>query len=262
MKMNKVGCIVQARMGSTRLPGKILKNLENEKVVLDFVIEQLQHSKNIDEIVIATTNLDEDEQIVEISKKKGIKCFRGSSKNVLERHYQCAKQFDISTIVRIPSDKPLIDPTIVDKIIDNFKKKSSDYMTNFLPNPTFPEGTEVEVFSMKALEIAWKNANLPSEKEHVTNYFENNQNLFKINNIKNSENLSHLRWVIDRKEDLELVREIVSKIKKRPILTLDIIKMFSEFPELIKINENVNREEGNLKSLQEDKNFSKKMRSE
>lgn len=261
MKMNKVGCIVQARMGSSRLPGKVLKNLEDEKVVLDFVIEQIQHSKKIDEIIIATTDLDEDEQIVEVSKKMGIKFFRGSSKNVLERHYQCAKQFNISTIVRIPSDKPLIDPTIIDKIINNFKKKSSDYMTNFLPNPTFPGGTEVEVFSMKALEIAWKNAHLPSEKEHVTNYFENNPDLFKINNIENSENLSHLRWVVDRKEDLELVRKIVSKIKKRPILTLDIIKLFSEFPELIKINENVNREESILKSLQEDKSFLKDMGS-
>ena len=253
--MNKVGCIIQTRMGSSRLPGKVLKNIEKDKVVLDFIIDQLQYCRKIDEIVIATTTLEEDKQIVEFSKKRGIKFFRGSSKNVLERHYQCAKQFNIETIVRVPSDKPLIDPIIVDKIIDDFNEKMSDYITNFLPVPTYPGGTEVEVFSMKSLETAWRNATLPSEKEHVTNYFENNSKSFKIDSMHNSENLSHFRWVVDRKEDLDLVREIVSKIKKRPILTSDIIKLFLEFPELIKINENVNREEGNLKSLQEDMSF-------
>ena len=93
--MNKVGCIIQTRMGSSRLPGKVLKNIEKDKVVLDFIIDQLQYCRKIDEIVIATTTLEEDKQIVEFSKKRGIKFFRGSSKNVLERHYQCAKQFNI-----------------------------------------------------------------------------------------------------------------------------------------------------------------------
>jgi len=111
---------------------------------------------------------------------------------------------------------------------------------------------------MKALKDAWKNAKLPSEKEHVTGYFTNNENKFKIKNIKNLENFSHLRWAVDRKEDLELVRIIVSKIKKRPILTRDIVDLFKKEPELIKINENVNNEEGNLKSLKEDEEFLKK----
>ena len=193
------------------------------------------------------------------SKNLGIDYFRGSAKDVLDRYYQCAKEYSISTIVRIPSDKPLIDPEVVDNVISVFNNNSYDYVTNFLSNPTFPSGEEVEVFSMNGLKKVWKEAILPSEREHVTPYFSNNEDKFEITHIENSENLSHLRCAIDRIEDLELVRLIVSKIKKRPILMKDIVDLFDKEPELIKINENVNREEGDLKSLKEDEEFLKKM---
>ena len=257
--MSNIGCIIQARMGSTRLPGKVMLDVEDQKPILYFVIKQLQKSKLIDKIVVATTINEEDDQIVNYSKDLGIDYFRGSTKDVLERYYQSAKEYSISTIVRIPADKPLIDPEIADMMIDIFKNNSYDYMTNFLPNPTYPGGTEVEIFTMKALKRAWENAELPSEKEHVTNYFTNNEAKFKIKNIENLENFSHLRWVVDRREDLELVRIIVSKIKKRPILMRDIIDLFKKEPELIKINKSVNKEEGNLKSIKEDEEFLKKM---
>ena len=132
---------------------------------------------------------------------------------------------------------------------------SYDYITNFLPNPTFPSGTEVEVFSINALKKAWEKAKIPSEKEHVTPYFINHKDEFKISHTENSENLSHLRWAVDRIEDLKLVRKIASKIKKRPILMKDILELFTREPELVKINKNVNREEGSLKSLKEDQEF-------
>lgn len=250
-----IGCIIQTRMGSTRLPGKVLKNLEDDKPVLYFVLKQLQECKMIEKFVIATTTLEEDSKIVDYSKELGIDCFRGSSENVLERHYQCAKKFSMSTIVRIPSDKPLIDPTIVDKTIEFFKEKSLDYVTNFFSKPAYPSGSEVEVFSMNGLENMWKNAKLPSEKEHVTDYFMNHKNDFKISHIANSEDLSHMRWAIDRKEDLELVRKIVSRIQKRPILMNDIVNLLKNDLELIKINENVSRNEGELKSMKKDKEF-------
>ena len=257
--MSNICCIIQARIGSTRLPGKVMLNVEDQKPVLYFVIKQLQECKLIDKIIVATTTNEEDNQIVNYSKNMGINYFRGSSKDVLDRYYQCAKEYSASTIVRIPSDKPLIDPEIVDCLVTIFKKKSYDYVTNFLPNPTFPSGTEVEVFSMNGLEKVWKKAKLPSEREHVTNYFSNHEDEFKITHIENSKNLSYLRWAIDRIDDLELVRLIVSKIKKRPILMKDIVDLFDKEPELIKINESVNREEGNLKSLKEDEDFLKKM---
>ena len=257
--MSNIGCIIQARMSSTRLPGKAMMSVQNQKPVLYFVIKQLQECKLIDKIIVATTTNEEDNQIVNYSKNMGINCFRGSSKDVLDRYYQCAKEYSASTIVRIPSDKPLIDPEIVDNVVTIFKKKSYDYVTNFLPNPTFPSGTEVEVFSMNGLERVWKKAKLPSEREHVTDYFSNHEDEFEITHIENSKNLSYLRWAVDRIDDLELVRLIVSKIKKRPILMKDVVELFNKEPELIKINESVNKEEGNLKSLKEDEEFLKNL---
>tara|TARA_B100001765_G_C19471058_1_gene324002 strand:- start:475 stop:1233 length:759 start_codon:yes stop_codon:yes gene_type:complete len=242
-------------MGSTRLPGKVMMNVEDQKPVLYFVIKQLQECKLIDKIIVATTTNEEDEEIVNYIKNLGIDCFRGNPKDVLDRYYQCAKEYSISSVVRIPSDKPLIDPEIVDKVISMFENNSYDYITNFLPNPTFPSGTEVEIFSINALKKAWENAKLPSEKEHVTPYFSNHQDEFKITHIKNSENLSHLRWAVDKMEDLKLVRKIVSKIKKRPILMKNIVDLFSKEPELTEINKNVNRKEGDTKSLKEDQEF-------
>ena len=250
-----IGCIIQARTGSTRLPGKIMMPIDQNDTVLSFGIKQVKSCKKIDELVIATTDLPEDDIIVDYMNKLNIKYFRGSSKDVLDRYYQCAKEYSVSTIVRIPSDKPLIDPEIVDNVVSMFMNSSYDYITNFLPNPTFPSGTEVEVFSINALKKAWEKAKIPSEKEHVTPYFTNHEDEFKITHIENSENLSHLRWAVDRIEDLKLVREIVSKIKKRPILMKDILELFTREPELIKINKNVNREEGSLKSLKEDQEF-------
>ena len=256
-----IGCIIQARIGSTRLPGKAMLSVENNKTILHFVIKQLQNCKLVDKIIIATTTLEDDKQIVNLSKDLGIDCFRGSSDNVLDRHYQCAKEYSVSTIVRIPSDKPLIDPEIVDSVINSFKNNSCDYITNFLPNPTFPSGTEVEVFSMNGLERVWKKAKLPSEREHVTNYFSNHEDEFEIAHIENSKNLSYLRFAVDRMEDLELVRLIVSKIKKRPILMKNIVDLFNKEPELVKINKNVNRDEGEIKSLKEDQEFLKNLSS-
>ncbi len=250
-----IGCIIQARMGSTRLPGKVMLSVENDKTVLYFVIKQLQNCKLVDKIIVATTTLEDDNKIANFSKDSGIDCFRGSSDNVLDRYYQCAKEYSVSTIVRIPSDKPLIDPEIVDNVVSMFMNSSYDYITNFLPNPTFPSGTEVEVFSINALKKAWEKAKIPSEKEHVTPYFINHKDEFKISHTENSENLSHLRWAVDRIEDLKLVRKIASKIKKRPILMKDILELFTREPELVKINKNVNREEGSLKSLKEDQEF-------
>ena len=253
--MSNICCIIQARIGSTRLPGKVMLNVEDQKPILYFVIKQLQECKLIDKIIVATTTNEEDNQIVNYAKNMGINCFRGSSKDVLDRYYQCAKEYSASTIVRIPSDKPLIDPEVVDNVISTFNNNSYDYVTNFLSNPTFPSGEEVEVFSMNGLKKVWKEAILPSEREHVTPYFSNHEDKFEITHVENSENLSHLRCAIDRIEDLELVRLIVSKIKKRPILMKDIVALFHKEPKLVEINKNVNRKEGDIKSLKEDQEF-------
>ena len=249
-----IGCIIQARMGSTRLPGKVLMDITKEKPVLYYVINQLKHCKSIEKIIVATTTLQEDDKIVQFCMDNKVSCFRGDSKNVLERHYRCAEKFSLSKIIRMPSDKPLLDPEVVDKIVEVFNSNSYDYVTNFLPS-TFPGGTEVEVLSFDSLKKSWENAALPSEKEHVTNYIYNNRNDFRIFNVVNSEDLSNFRWAVDRIEDLRLVRGIVSKIHKNPILIKDILELFKNEPNLVEINKQVDGNEGNTKSEKEDKEF-------
>ena len=252
-----IGCIIQARMGSSRLPGKVMEKLDQNNTVLSYVIKQLKHSKFLDDIIVATTSLNRDKVIVDFLKREGIKYFCGDEENVLDRYYQCAKKFSVSEIVRIPSDKPLIDPDIVDKCIQIFLSKKYDYVTTFL-EPSFPYGTEVEIFSFDALEKTWKNAKLPSEHENVTPYIYNNKDKFQIYNVKNSIDLSHLRWVVDRAEDLELVRQLVSKIDKDPILMQDILEVFKSDPKLAEINSNVRHDEGYQKSLKKDQEFIKR----
>ena len=252
-----IGCIIQARMGSSRLPGKVMEKLDQDNTVLSYVIRQLKHSKFLDDIVVATTSLKRDEVIVDFLEREGIKYFCGDEENVLDRYYQCAKKFSMSEIVRIPSDKPLIDPDIVDKCIQIFLSKKYDYITTFL-EPSFPYGTEVEIFSFDALEKTWKNAKLPSEHENFTPYIYNNKDKFQIYNVKNSIDLSHLRWVVDRAEDLELVRQLVSKIDKDPILMQDILEVFESDPKLAEINSNVRHDEGYKKSLKKDQEFIKR----
>jgi len=158
-----IGCIIQARMGSSRLPGKVMMELNNSKSLLYYVIKQHQFCNEIDKIVVATTDQKNDDIIENYVNKLGIECYRGDSINVLDRFYQCAKKYSFPTIVRITADNPFNDPTIVDSVIKKFKSNNFDYITNSKPR-TFPQGISVEVFSFKTLEIAWNNAKLPSEK--------------------------------------------------------------------------------------------------
>jgi spore coat polysaccharide biosynthesis protein SpsF len=249
-----IGCIIQARMGSTRLPGKVLMEVIEGKPVLYYVINQLKYCKSFEKLIIATTTLPEDDKIVQFCIDNNVNYFRGDSKNVLERHYRCAEKFSLSTVIRMPADKPLLDPEVVDKVVEAFNSNSYVYVTNFLPS-TYPSGTEVEVLSFNALKIAYEKAILPSEKEHVTNYIYDHKDDFRIFNVVNSENLSNFRWAVDRIEDLRLVREIVSNIHKSPILIKDILELFKNEPNLVEINKQVDGNEGNTKSEKEDKEF-------
>ena len=249
-----LGCIIQARMCSSRLPGKVMMKPDDHNPIVFHVIKQLQNCKLLDEIVVATTNLSEDDELAKFVKNMGVLLFRGNSDDVLDRYYQCAKEFSFSDIVRITSDNPLIDPTIVDLVISKYLEGASEYVTNSFPK-TFPQGTETEVFSFRILEDVWKNAKKPSEREHVTPYISNNPEKFKINNVSYPENLSHLRWTVDTESDFNLVQILLKKIKNRPVLMKDILNLFEKEPNLKKINENYILNEGYLKSLKDEKNL-------
>ena len=162
----------------------------------------------------------------------------------MDRYYQCAKKFGFSEIIRITADNPLIDYEIVDTVVEHFKSNNYDCITIDRPqistfHQTYPWGYNVEVFTFSALENAWKNAKLTSEREHVTPYFYKNNEIFKQTSIENSEDLSRFNCTVNTKYDLELIQKIYSNIKKRPILLSDVIKLFKANPELVKINTHV-----------------------
>ena len=251
-----IGCIIQARMGSSRLPGKVLMKSDNGIPLLYHVINQLRHCSKVKNLVIATSTNQEDDEIEKFADNNSVNVFRGSEKDVLDRYFQCAKKYSFSTIVRITSDCPLIDPQIVDKVIERFFSGNYDYATNTLIR-TFPIGTDAEVFSFSALETAWKNAQLPSEREHVTPHLRNKGN-FKTINVENDTNISNLRLTVDRIEDFELIKEILNNISINPIHLEDILELFSRKPELIEINKHINHNEGFNRSLKEDQEFIKK----
>ena len=245
-------------MGSSRLPGKVLMKSDNGIPLLYHVINQLRHCSKVKNLVIATTTNQEDDEIEKFADNNSVNVFRGKEKDVLDRYFQCAKKYSFSTIVRITADCPLIDPQIVDKVIEQFFSENYDFATNTLTR-TFPIGTDVEVFSFSALNNAWENAQLPSEREHVTPYFHNKEN-FKIINVENDKNISNLRLTVDRIEDFELIKQILNNISINPIHLEDVLELFSRKPELIEINKHINHNEGFNKSLEEDREFIKKQK--
>ena len=259
----RITAIIQARMSSSRLPGKVLLTIE-KKPILYYVIKQARASKLINDIIIATTTSPKDDVIVNYCKKNHIRYFRGSGNDVLERYYECAKKFKCDPIVRITSDCPLIDPNVIDKAIRRFLKNSYDYVSNNIDKKgniwqnsecNYPHGMTVEISSFRALEKAWKEAKKPSEREHVFPYVQFNPTLFVISNVKNKTNLSYLRCTVDRIEDLKFVREVYKRISKHKkfVRINDILNVVKEKPNLIYINQNIPFDEGYQKSLMKDK---------
>lgn len=248
------GCaaIIQARVGSTRLPNKVLFDLEG-KTVLEQVINRVSRSKLISDAIVAATILKRDLTIVNLCSGKGIKVYCGSENDVLDRYYQAARLFGVEHIVRITSDCPLIDPEIIDDVIKLHLKNKSDYTTNTLKG-TFPDGEDVEVFTFKALRQAWQKAGLASEREHVTPYIRKHPEIFKLTNLEYPVNLSGKRWTLDETKDYKFIRLIYKKLyrKKRIFGMNDILCLLKAHPEYEKINRKIARNAGYLKSLKED----------
>lgn len=204
----KVICIVQARVGSTRLPGKVLKKICG-KTVLQHDIERLCRVKNIDDLIIATTELKADDQIVEQCLKLDVKYFRGSEKDVLSRYYLAAKKNQADVVVRVTSDCPLIDPDTVEKIIDCYlmNQEVYDYVSNTIDR-TFPRGLDAEVFSFASLEKSFISATKEYEREHVTPYIYQHPDEFKTFQYKNEIDYSDYRWTLDTEEDFQVIKKI------------------------------------------------------
>lgn len=248
----KVVAIIQARMGSTRLAGKSLAGISG-KPLLAHVVERVRASETVEEIIVATSNQPEDEAILQLASQYGVNAYAGSLHDVLDRFYQAARQATADIIVRITADDPFKDPKIIDQIVEYLLSHPElDYVSNTL-EPTFPEGLDIEVFTFSALERAWLDARLPSEREHVTPYIWQHSDKFQVANIKHNSDLSHLRWTIDYEEDLQFARSVYSRLRNRGIFLMnDILALLEAEPELSEINRGVMRSEGYAKSLQKD----------
>ncbi len=227
MVKKNIVCIVQARMSSSRFPGKVLQKIHKEYTCLEFLIKRLRRSKKISRLVVACTKNSKDKKIIDILNKNKINYFRGLEKDVLNRYYQTAKKFNADIIIRITSDCPLMDPTLVDKFVLLFQKKNVDYLSNTSPR-SFPDGLDIEIFNIKTLITTHLNAYTKYDREHVTNYMIKSKK-FKKFNYKLNKNYSKLRITLDYKKDLIDIRNIIKGLKYKINFTWkDIIKVLGK----------------------------------
>lgn len=245
--------VTQARIGSTRLPGKVLKEI-NGQSLLNIHLNRLKACSKVSKIIVATTTLEADSIIYEKAKEWGYNAFRGSETNVLDRFYQAVKDENPDWIVRVTSDCPLIDPNLVDDVISFVQESGKDYGANILIE-NFPDGQDIEVFKFSALEKAWKEATLLSDQEHVTLYIRNNSDfkggdLFSAINYPCLSDFSNIRMTVDEERDFDLIKILIDRLGTERSW-IEYTNFIIE-NDLIKINDQIIRNEGLLKSLKKD----------
>lgn len=237
-------------MSSTRLPGKVLVCLAG-KPVLEHVVTRVRHCETIHNVVVATSVDDSDDAIQLWCLHHGVECYRGSLHDVLDRYYQAAKVHQADAIVRITADCPAIDPTIVDEVVLGYLNGGYEF---FGLSGEFPDGLDCTVFAFSAIERAWHEATLPSEREHVGPYIEMNPQWFHSGKLEKFTGLAHLRWTLDEPRDFAFLQEVFSRLYREgpPFLAADVLALLDREPELLSINSDIVRNEGYLKSLQTD----------
>lgn len=234
----KVAAIVQARMESTRLPGKVLLDLAGTSM-LGRVLERLRRVDVIDEVIVATTTAPSDEVIVEECRRHATEFFRGSESDVLDRYYQAAESIAADVVVRITSDCPLIDPEVTSLTVKKFLEVRPDYASNCLVR-TFPRGLDTEVMTVGALKRAWDEADQTYQRAHVTPYLYEHPEEFKLLSVTGENDYSYYRWTVDTAEDLELVRGIYKRLASRPDFRWsDVLTLFRDEPFLVELNREV-----------------------
>lgn len=226
-------------MGSTRLPGKVLEDLAGESM-LARVVHRTRRASTLDTVIVATTTHPDDDAIVSLYKERDWPFFRGSEVDVLDRYYSAALVFKADVVVRVTSDCPLIEPLIIDEVVQEFLSHHSevDYVSNSLER-TFPRGLDVEVISFIALKRAWQEDNDPALREHVTPYIQRHPEKFKICNVANDVDYSHMRWTVDTIEDLTFIRKIYNHFHSDEFSWKDVLNLLETHPEWLEINRHV-----------------------
>ena len=242
--------IVQARMGSTRLPGKVMRSLIG-RPVLWHVVDRLRFCQNVGAIVVATTTEPEDDVIEDWCCGHWVQCFRGSQDDVLDRYYHAAKFYQASSILRITADCPALDPVVVDELLGEYMAHAYDICGL---SGSFPDGLDCEVMSFSALEQAWREAEMASEREHVTSYIHTHPDLFHVGKFERFIDLEHHRWTLDEESDFRFLERVFHRLYQEdvPFLASDILALLDREPELMAINQGITRNEGYLRSLQSD----------
>ena len=239
MTKKKIAAIIQARMTSTRLPCKVLMDIEG-KPMLWHVVNRLKFSEKLDDIILAIPDTKESNVLEQFSKENKLKYFKGSEDDVLSRYYEAAKKFKCDVVVRITSDCPLIDPQVVDLVIEKHLNSGADYTSNVFKR-TFPRGLDTEVFNFRTLKKIHKESKEPYQREGVNEYIYENQGMFRLASVECDKDFSYMRWTVDEIKDLEFVREIYKRLykKEKVFLMDDIVVLLKQYPKLMNINKDV-----------------------
>ena len=250
--VNPIVAIIQVRMGSTRLPGKALLDIQG-KPVLWHVVNRVSRVPSIRSLVVATSTHPSDDAVAHFCQKNELECFRGDLNDVLDRFYGAARRSGAKTVVRITGDCPLIDPAVTESIIQRFTAGGLDYACNTQP-PTFPDGLDTEVMSFNALHKAWTEARLQSEREHVTPYIWKNPTIFRIENVAADCDCSSMRWTVDDEHDLDFMRALFGHFGdvEKILGWKEIKSLLEKNPEILQINAHSVRNEGYLRSILKD----------
>jgi spore coat polysaccharide biosynthesis protein SpsF len=243
----RVVAVVQARLGSTRLPGKALEQIAG-RPMLAHVLTRASAVRGVDEIVLATTVRSEDDALADLARRLGIACTRGSVDDVLDRFHSTLLSHPADVVVRLTGDCALLDPRVVQLVLDAYVRSAStaDYVSNVDP-PTYPDGLDAEVFSRRALERAWREARLPSDREHVTTYIRDRRHGFSCANVAHREDLSAHRWVVDTEADLAFARQVYASLDPPGADTFgmpEVLALLCRRPDLRALNAGIPRNEG------------------
>lgn len=236
----KTVAIIQARMGSTRLPGKVMQDLAGEPM-LARVVRRTARVLLLDDIIVATTDKLADNVITDLCDERGWRVFRGSEMDLLDRYYQAALETNAEVVVRITSDCPLIEPEIVERVVREFLKGQPhvDYLSSMLPKRTFPMGLDTEVMRFDALQRAWHEDKNPAWREHVAPYIHRNPDLFRLDGVMNDTDYSYMRWTVDTPEDLAFVRRIYDHFRNDSFTWQQVLKLLQANPQWLAINRHI-----------------------
>ncbi len=250
-----IAAIIQARMNSSRLPGKVLRPILG-RPMLQHMIERVKAAETVGKTVVITSAEPSDDPIAEFCRRYHVDCYRGSLDDVLDRYYQGARAHRAKVIVRLTADCPLIDPRVIDFVVRRFQKENCDYAANTVPPPsTFPDGMDVEVFSFQALEQAWREAKKPSEREHVTFYFWKNPHLFRTLRCDGPSDRHEFRLTVDYPQDAEVITAIIRDLSVRnPLFSMEeIIDYLQTHPDVRVLNGGIVPNQGLQPALAKDR---------